>query len=254
MSIKKNHNKIFIVKIIFLVLAMIGAIAGLIVCAILLASKGFSWECLGGLALAIIILYWSIRQVSNLNRVWSRKIIAAIKNDEMETITKWTHDEIIWKSYINWRKDYDWQEVKGMTMWTMIIGMVIFCFVLYSEFEWLMLAIVTIGSGLLFGALIGALFYSGYRMRLQKISSSSTGSIIFTKDHILVNNLLIHFNQMGSSLGSVKIVKNDNWDLLQVVIETQANNRKNEHTYLIPIPHDKIEEATKLVNLYLISQ
>ncbi len=247
MTVKKKRNRLFMFKMILFVLLMVAGIGSVIACAILLAAKGVAWQYVLGLIGGVLVAYWSIARIIDLNRVWMREMIADIHSGEIPAIAKWHYDKSVWDEYILWRKGYDWEEVKGIAMWAIMIGVVIFFFTRYSEFEWMMLTVVSIGSAIPFGILISALFHIGYKVRMKKISSSDTGSITFTKDAILINELLIFFNQMSSRLEKVSIVKEDDWDLLQFTVRAG----KNEQTYLVPISEDKMEEVNKLVDLYI---
>ena len=251
MTIKKKRNRLFIFKIILLVLLMIAAVGGVVVCGILLAAKGMDWQYVLGLISAVLVGYWSTIRIIDLNSIWVKQMTADIQSGEIASITKWHYDKQTWKEYILWRKGYDKEEAKGMAIWAALLGVVIFFFMLYSEFGWIMLTVVSIGAAISFGILIGGLFHVGYKVRLKKLSSCDTGSIIFTKDAILINELLIFFNQMSNRLSKVNIIKEDDWNLLQFTVEAQVKDRKNEHTYLVPISDDKMEEAVKLVDLYV---
>lgn len=82
------------------------------------------------------------------------------------------------------------------------------------------------------------------------MASQPNGRITFTENAILINDLLIFFNQIGTSLKKMKIVQHEPWLLLHVIVLTQAGTRKNEKKYIFPIPSDKVQEAKKLVELY----
>jgi hypothetical protein len=82
------------------------------------------------------------------------------------------------------------------------------------------------------------------------MAHSKTGKIIFTEKNILVNNLVINFNEMGIKLADMHINVIDGWPLVQVDIETGIDGRKNIHNFNFPIPMDKIEEADRVVGLY----
>jgi len=60
--------------------------------------------------------------------------------------------------------------------------------------------------------------------------------------------------QLGNEVDKMSIEREDQWDVLKIIISTKSSDRKNEHTYLISIPHDKMEEAARLVSLYLSYQ
>jgi hypothetical protein len=252
MTANKDKNRLFIFKIIILTILMMAAFGAIVTCSILLATGGFSWLYLLALLSSLIIIYWSVVTIGELNKRWSKQMIVDIQSGKIASMTKWHHKQKEWMSYIEWRKNYDKEESMGMAIWAALLGLLIFFFSLYSEFDWMMLTVMTIVSAMFFGLVIGGVFYLGYRIRLKKLSSSETGNIIFTKNAIIVNNLLIHFNQMGSEVETIRVDKEDEWDLLKVVISTSTGERKNEQTYLIPIPEDKMDEAITLEKMYLM--
>ncbi|NJM63984.1 MAG: hypothetical protein HC849_33755 [Oscillatoriales cyanobacterium RU_3_3] len=86
-------------------------------------------------------------------------------------------------------------------------------------FDVALLFLISASGGLVFGVIIGFLFYWGYNIRMNNITTEKMGRIFFTENVILVNNMVINFNYLGSKLDAIEIIKKyqqlqslRNWD------------------------------------------
>lgn len=251
MSVNKNRNRFFILKIVLLTLVLIGCFAIAFISTMFLFIDGFSFLKLGGIIAGFLLGYISIKALIKLNKGWMTKMVVEIKDGSIANSLVWKFSEEEWSAFINWRKATDRSDLKGSIILTSIIAIIIFFAMAYSSFDILPLIVVSIAGGIAFGILIGLLMYWGTVIQTRKMASQLEGRITFTENAFLINDLLLFFNKMGTSLKKMNIAKNDDFGLLMhVIIVTQAGTRKNEKEYTFPIPRDKVEEAEKLVELY----
>jgi hypothetical protein len=176
--------------------------------------------------------------------------IEKIKSGDIQRITEWYIEKPEWAKFIAWKQTDDTELAKGTAILSSLIGALVVGFIAWADFDGLMLAMVVVGGAIAFGILIGALMYLGSKFQLQKISSKEDGQIIFTEKNILMNSLVISFNEMGMRLKEVKSVTVDDWNFIDVLVESGFGNRKNSHNFSIPIPEGKEEEAEKIVEIY----
>lgn len=250
MSTEKKENTAFIFKIILITILLILAFAGVIVSGIILASKGFDPIYLSILTISLVFCYVFGKLIMHTIEAWSTNKIERIKSGGIQRITTWTLEKEIWADFIAWKKKDDVAKVKSTAIWTFLIGLAVFTFMAYSSFDWVTLTMVVTSGAIAFSALISGLIHLGSKYQLQKIAGKEMGEIIFTEKTILMNNLLISFNEMGINLAEIRICDIDNWHLLEVAIESGIEDRKNTTLYHIPIPSDKEAEAAKLMVMY----
>lgn len=250
MKVNKARNHFLILKIVLLTFMMIGCFSVVFISTMFLFIDGFSVLIILGIIAGILLGYWSIKMMIKLNKGWMTNMVEEIRSGEIENSLVWKFSKEEWSAFIQWRKKTDRGDLKGSIIMTSIIAIVIFFAVMYSSLEILPLVGVSLGAGVAFGTLIGLLMFWGNVMITKKMNASPDGKIIFTENAFLINDLLIFFNQMGTSLKKMKIVEYDFGLLIHAVVATQAGTRKNEKEHTFPIPADRELEAEKLVELY----
>lgn len=121
----------------------------------------------------------------------------------------------------------------------------------YSSLQIVPLLAVAMVGGCLFGALISLLIYWGNTVNLRKMKSASGGKVWFTEHAILVNDLLIYFNQMGTTIRKMIIEEDEEMGpLIQLTTLVSAGTRSTTKTFTFPIPTESIDDAKNLVNFY----
>ncbi|MFK7952315.1 MAG: hypothetical protein AB8B73_05670 [Ekhidna sp.] len=251
MKVNKSRNRFFILKIVFVTLLLIGCFSLAFISTLFLFIDGFSFLVLLGSISGLVGGYFSTRLMLKLNRGWMSKMIVEIKDGDIESSHIWEFTKEEWQAFISWKKAADRSDLKGSIIMTSIIAIVIFFAMVYSSFELIPLIGVSIGGGIAFGVLIGSLMYLGTVSQTKKMASQLEGKVTFTENAFLINDLLLFFNQIGTTLKKMKIAEHHDIGLLMhVIILTQAGTRKNEKEYTFPIPKTKVEEAERLVELY----
>lgn len=232
------------------ILLLTGALAGLIICLLFLLLWPFDWVYLFIFLLSAGVLYWTISRLIQGYQATSKNKRLQIKSGAIARMSTWDFPEQQWQTYLQWRKKFNWREVKIMTIWAVVVTAVLFYFVFPSSQSIVLSLLIALLEGLLFGSVIGGLFYWGYDIRMKNISASKVGQVIFTENIILVNDLLIDFNYMGSKLDDIEIIHKDGWDLIQVTLLTEMEDKSNIQKYLVPIPATFLDDALKIVNTY----
>jgi uncharacterized membrane protein YciS (DUF1049 family) len=250
MSNDKNENTSFIIKIVALILMAISAFAGIIISSIILATKGYDIIYLSILVLSIFTGYLLLKTGPKVAEAHSASKIEKIKSGSIQKITEWHIEKAEWSKFIAWKQLDNTARVKSMAIWSTVIAVAVFTYMAYGEFDWLTLAIIVICGALVLGAVMGGMIHLGNKFQLQKISNSEVGQIIFTEKNILMNNLIINFNEMGMKLKYIEATTIDDWELVKVTIETGFGDRTNTHDFNIPIPTGKEQEAEKVIQFY----
>jgi len=232
------------------VLILVAALSGFIMCLLFWTLWEFNWIYPFTIIASGVCIYWTIKMMIRQHQKKTDTIIEQIKNGKVELLATWNFDEVSWAKYIAWRRQYNRKEGRFMTILSIVIGSIIFFFILNGIFDVVLLFLISAGSGLLFGVVIGSLFYWGYNIRMKNITTEKIGRIFFTENVILVNNMVINFNYLGSKLDAIEIIQRDDWNLIQIKPLTEFDDQNNEQTYLVPVPIDRLEEATELVETY----
>lgn len=232
------------------ILLLTAALAGLIICLLFLLLWPFDWIYLLIFLSSAGVLYWTISRLIQGYQETSKNKRVQIKSGEIPRIGTWDFSEQQWQTYLQWRKKFNWREVKIMALWAVVVTAVLFYFIFPSSQSIVLSLLIALSEGLLFGSIIGGLFYWGYAIRMKNISGSRVGQIVFTENIILVNDLLIDFNYMGSKLNDIEIIQKDGWDLIQVTLLTEMEDKSSIQKYLVPIPTNFLDEAVRIVNAY----
>lgn len=251
MTVPKARNRSFILKIVLLTILMIAALSVVFIGIIFQFIDGFNIPGIGGIVVGLFVGYWSIKQMKHLNGSWVRQMIDEIRKGEIESSLQWNFDEEEWSEFVQWKKVENKKDIKGTIIWTGVIATVIFFAMAYSSLDLIPLLLISIVAGCCFGVLISLLIYWGNSVSLRKMSSESNGKVWFTEHAILVNDLLIYFNQMGTTVGKMIIEEDAKiGPLVQLTTTVSTGTRTTEKTYTFPVPNGSIEDAKSLVNFY----
>jgi hypothetical protein len=246
----KQDNNGYVVKITLITILSIIAVGGIIGSGIQLAAKGFDAMFLSILILSIvlipILIYSGIKVTGN----HTESMIEGIKNGNIRKITEWDFDQKEWAKFTKWKKQENFEKVKGTALSTFLISITCLIFVGFIAFNWLTLLIYSFLGALVFTGLFTTLIYFGGHFQLKKMSSYDTGKIIFTERAILINKFLISVNALGMELFGIQSCTKDNLKVLEVIIETGFGYHKNRHEFSFPIPDGKFKEAEMLIKLY----
>lgn len=230
---------------------MIAALSGVFISTIFQFIDGFNALGFVGTIAGLAIGYWSIKQMKYLNSSWMRQMIDEIRKGEIESSLQWNFGSEEWSEFIRWKKKEDKKGIKGTLVWTWIIASIIFFAMAYTSLDFVQLLLVSIVGGFFFGLLISLLMYWGNSVSLRKMRSQPDGKIWFTENAILVNDLLIYFNQMGTRVGKMIMEEDaEMGPLVQLTTLVNAGTRTTERAYTFPVPNGSVDDAESLVNFY----
>lgn len=248
----RSKNKFFVIKIILLVLVLMACIGGLVASGILMASKGFDFMYVGVVLVSVGLGYWVVRLMMALNSAWMGEMIGEIRSGQVESFEKWEVDQATWATFISGREQEIKKELIGMMVMSSLIAGGIFGYMLKDQFaDMITLALASAVLGVAFGVLISLMMHWGNQQQLNKMKASDKGQLYFTEEAILVNDLLIYFNQMGSFLKRVEIEEGEEpATYLHILTETRAGNRRNERLHVLPIPQEKTTAAVAIHSYY----
>ncbi|UXX80763.1 hypothetical protein N7E81_06575 [Reichenbachiella carrageenanivorans] len=248
MKTRKSKNKFFVIKIILLTLVLMVCMGGVVASGVLMASKGFSAVYVVVALVSIGLGYWVVQRMIALNSTWMSEMISEIRSGQVASFETWEVDQSTWASFIRGREQEVKKDLVGMMIMSTLIAGGVFAYMLQDQFSNMVeLVLASSGLGVVFGALISVLMHLGNRQQLKKMKASDHGQLYFTEEAILVNDLLIYFNQMGAFLKQVTIEKGDELPAyLHILTETRAGKRSNERLHVLPVPPNKADSAAAI--------
>ncbi|UXP33305.1 hypothetical protein N6H18_04990 [Reichenbachiella agarivorans] len=201
--------------------------------------------CIIGVVGVPVFLYLLMRAM-NQRRIL---VSAEIRQNKAAIITQWELTGEMWSSYMTYARRELTKKQRTAPVGVMLAILAVASWLLHESNSWVISIMYGVAIALPIGGVVWLCYGMINKAQIQLLNES-VGRIIFTQNHILINDQLIELTGFKRFVSKSEIDTTTSPITMHLTVSSKLGERESNHDYRIPVPADELVRAQLLVNRY----